>query len=348
MHHVEAVEQVLPEPPLKDLLLQIPVGGSNDPHVHLQGLLSTDPLKALVLQHPQNLYLHVLVDLPNLVQKDCPPICQLEAPPLSCGRPGEGSLLVAEQLTFQQALGQGGTVHLNEGLVLSGGKVVEGVGNQLLSRAALAGNQHRCLGIGSLPHHLEDPLHLGALADDGLKGGLGIQLLLQGGVADFQLPPCQRPLHNQGEAVKAQGLGEKVVGSVPHGVHRCVDAAVAGQHNDRNAGTLPPHSCQHLLTGNPRHTQIRNHQVNVTLLNLSQALTAIGCQTNGISLQLQGGGQTFPNIFLVVNNQDSKIHDVYSKSLRSSWGMGSEMVKTVPSPSRDFTCMSPENSLTIL
>src|SRR4029450_5002600 len=54
---VQAVEQVLPKAPLRDLYLQVPVRGTDDANVDRQGLAASDPLELLFLQHTEQLRL---------------------------------------------------------------------------------------------------------------------------------------------------------------------------------------------------------------------------------------------------------------------------------------------------
>ena len=72
----------------------------------------------------------------------------LELADLLVGRPGEGALLVAEQLAFQQRLGDGGAVQADERAFLARAGVVDGAGDQLLAGAAFAADQHGGVGGG--------------------------------------------------------------------------------------------------------------------------------------------------------------------------------------------------------
>ena len=54
---VEAVEEVLPEPPGDDLVLQVPVGGGDDPDVHADVHAAADGPDRLGLDRPQPLHL---------------------------------------------------------------------------------------------------------------------------------------------------------------------------------------------------------------------------------------------------------------------------------------------------
>ena len=64
---------------------------------------------------------------------------------------------MAEQLAFQQRLGQGGAVDLHERPVGAQAVVVDRAGDQLLAGAALAADQHGGVAVGDL---LDEPVHL--------------------------------------------------------------------------------------------------------------------------------------------------------------------------------------------
>ena len=67
-----------------------------------------------------------------------PPLTLLELADAAALRPGEGALLVAEQLALQQRLRDGGTVEGQERRLGPRAVLVDGAGHQLLARAALA------------------------------------------------------------------------------------------------------------------------------------------------------------------------------------------------------------------
>jgi len=89
-------------------------------------------------------------------------------------RPGEGPLLVAEQLALDQAFWERADVGRDERPVASRAEVVDGPRDELLPGAALPLDQDRDVGVGDLPDPREDLAdgrgladHLGDLARDG-------------------------------------------------------------------------------------------------------------------------------------------------------------------------------------
>ena len=117
VHHVETVVQIFPELTVLDGRFELPIGSGNHPYIHLDRFFAPDTLEGFVLQYPQQLDLHVLVDLSDFVEKDRPQMSELEASPFAGHRTGEGSPFMTEKFTFQKRFGEGGAVHLNQRLV---------------------------------------------------------------------------------------------------------------------------------------------------------------------------------------------------------------------------------------
>ena len=85
-----------------------------------------------LLQHAQQLGLHRRWHVADLVQEQCSPAGRLELADVPSDGPGEGTLLVAEQLTFDEFGRDGGAVELDEGAVAARAGAVDGASHQLL------------------------------------------------------------------------------------------------------------------------------------------------------------------------------------------------------------------------
>jgi len=163
---VQAVIEVRPKRTLLGQGGQILVGGGQDAHVHLPGLVAAEALEFPVLEHAQQLGLEPQRQLTDLVQKDGALAGLFETAGLGLVGAGEGTLLIAEQLRFQEIFRNGGAVDLDEGVVLAVGQVVDDAADQCLARAGFTQQQHRGLGrrdLFDLALHL---LHGQTLADD--------------------------------------------------------------------------------------------------------------------------------------------------------------------------------------
>ena len=85
---------------------------------------------------------------------------------------------MAEKFALEQILGDGCTVHPDQGAIPPAAGLVNGPGDQFFARAGFTGDQH--VGIGG--RHHADPSHDGfdclALAKDFVEMILGAELLL--------------------------------------------------------------------------------------------------------------------------------------------------------------------------
>ena len=165
-NHVEPVEKILAEIAALDLVLEILVGGGHDPHVDLHELGRADRLEALLIEGAQHFGLRPQAHVADLVEKQRPAVRLLKFSDLGFVRVGEAAAAVAEQLALDHVFGNGGAVDLDERLLGAGAQGVDGVGDQLLARAALAENQHAAVGARHESHLLAQRLHRHAFADD--------------------------------------------------------------------------------------------------------------------------------------------------------------------------------------
>ena len=153
--HVEAVIQVFAEAALADQRLQVLVRGGDDAHVHLHRVAGADALERHLLEHAQQLDLHLRRHVADLVQEQRAAVGRLEPADLVADGVGESPLDVAEQFTFQQAGRQVGAMDLDERLAGPRAVVVDGAGQQPLAGAALAAQQHRRRRRRHLAHQMQ-------------------------------------------------------------------------------------------------------------------------------------------------------------------------------------------------
>ncbi len=131
-----------------------------------------------LLQHAQQLDLGEEAQIADFIQEERAVGGLLEVAFARSHRAGEGALLMAEQLGFDQRLWNGAAGDGNKGPVGARAQIVNGAGNQLLAGSAFAGHQHRGIQIGDAMHQLINPLHLRTGANHLVATGGHIQLLL--------------------------------------------------------------------------------------------------------------------------------------------------------------------------
>ena len=116
-HHLQAIVEVLAELPLAHGGFQVAVGGRDDAHVHGNDLPPAQTLDVFFLQQPQQLGLDGHGHVADLVEKDRAVVGLFDLAHLAAGRAGEGSFFVAEQLGFEQRLGDGHAVDDQKGFI---------------------------------------------------------------------------------------------------------------------------------------------------------------------------------------------------------------------------------------
>ena len=135
---IDAIVEILAEPPLLHRPFQVLVGRADDAEVDLDRPRAADAGQLLGLQHPQEIDLHLGVDGPHLVEEEGAAVGHLDLSLAALLGAGEGPLLVAEKLALEQALRQGAAVDGHDGEVAPLAVGVDGAGDELLARAALA------------------------------------------------------------------------------------------------------------------------------------------------------------------------------------------------------------------
>ena len=167
----QPVIQVRPELPLCRPSLQITMRGGDQPHVGANRLVAPNSLESLVLEDPEDLGLKGKRHIADLVEKQRPAVALLELADATAVGAGEGALLMAKKLAFQQVLRDGRTVEREEGRLGPGTMLVDGAGNQFLAGPALASDQHGdilgCDAADRLVHLTHDG---GAAQDVAIRG----------------------------------------------------------------------------------------------------------------------------------------------------------------------------------
>ena len=235
---VDAVEEIFAEGTIGHHRRQIPIGRAHHPHIHLAGMAVAQHLVGLILQDPQQLHLAGELQIADLVEEDGSSVGQFETSDAIDIGIGEGSLLVAEHLAFEEALGESAQIDLDKRCLPAGAVGMNGFGNQLLTGSALARHQDRGL-CGGHPCHGAQHLHQRLRTTDDLvemelpvghtpvqRFGSDLLLLLQ-----LQDRPDRI---QQGQVIP--GFRDEIEGSRLHSLDRQGDRSPGGHQNDRQIG----------------------------------------------------------------------------------------------------------------
>src|SRR5437899_13084213 len=128
--------------PTTHRLLQIAIGGGDDPYVHGLGLAAAQGFELALLAHAEQLDLRLERQVPDLVEEDGPTVGKLEAADPPIDGAGEGALDVSEEFALDEAGRDGAAVDLDQGALPARAAAVDGTGDQLLARSRLTDDEH--------------------------------------------------------------------------------------------------------------------------------------------------------------------------------------------------------------
>src|SRR6185369_9603704 len=111
---VQPIEEVVAERALADRLLQIAIGRRDHAHVDADRPRAPEAFEFPLLEDAEELGLQRRGDLADLVEEQGARVGHFELAGLAEDRSGERSFLVAEELAFEQRLGEGGAVDRDE------------------------------------------------------------------------------------------------------------------------------------------------------------------------------------------------------------------------------------------
>src|SRR5207245_1334508 len=100
-HDAEPIVEVFAKMPFFNSLLEVAVGGSDNPDIHPNILLAPDALKAAFLQNPHQFDLGAQRHIPDFIEKDRAVVGLLETSDAACLGACEGAAFVSEQFTFE-------------------------------------------------------------------------------------------------------------------------------------------------------------------------------------------------------------------------------------------------------
>ncbi len=156
---VQAVEQVLAEAARRGQRFQVLVGRGDEPHVGVDRGVAAHAFELSFLQQPQQLRLRGGGHVADFVHEDGAAVGLLELADAAAVGAGERPALVAEKLALQERLGDRRAVDGQERGPAAAAVLVNGPGNHLLARAALAQDQHGDVLRGDSADGLVELLH---------------------------------------------------------------------------------------------------------------------------------------------------------------------------------------------
>src|SRR3989304_5433282 len=139
--YIKPVIETLPQLSRFNERLQRSVAGGQDSDVDLDRTAGAHLLVFSLLKHAQELRLQVQGKVADLVEEERPPVGQLKTPLARSYGAGDRAFFMAEQFRFEQRFRQRRAVDLDQRTARSWAGKVDGLGNQLFSRARFAADQ---------------------------------------------------------------------------------------------------------------------------------------------------------------------------------------------------------------
>ena len=203
---------------------------------------------------------------------------------------------------LDELLGDGRAVDLDEGLARAQAVGMDGAGDELLARAALAVDEHRGVGRGDLEDLLPEVLDEGVVADDLVAL---LRLLLE--VLAF--PAEARLLEGVADAdqdpLPVEGLLQEVEGPQLGRLDRRLDGALARDHDDLGDERPLAELGQDLETAPAGHLDVEEDEVDPDRLPQHlQAVLARPRLEELVALVLEDHLQRLADPLLVVDDQD--------------------------------------------
>src|SRR5215467_1857985 len=140
--YVESIKQIVTKTTRFNFGFEIPVAGSEDPHINFYWGRGAHWQNGLLLQNAQQFGLEAQRHFPNLIQENRSATRSLEQSFLRADCAGKRPLHMAKELAFQKILGNRGAIYWKKDIVLGKTVGVKRPSNNFFSDAALAGNQN--------------------------------------------------------------------------------------------------------------------------------------------------------------------------------------------------------------
>jgi hypothetical protein len=119
-----------------------------------------------------------------------------------------------------------------------------------------------------------------------------------------QPPVLERPLDLHQELLLGEGLLDVVEGAEPHRLHRALDGAVRGHHDDLGVGLLLLHRAEHPEPVDAPHPKIREHDVVGALRAHLGPFLSLARLVDLVARAPQHHRERGPHVSLIINDEN--------------------------------------------
>ena len=214
---------------------------------------------------------------------------------------------MAEELGFDQLLGNRRAVHLHEPLAAAQAVAVNRPRDELLADAALAGDEHRGVGgrgAADGGHHVLQPR---ALADHLMADLDG---LLQHAVLVAQLPRIERVAEADEHALARERLLDEIERALFRRFDGGADRSVARHDDDRERVVDVAQPLEDLDAIHAGHLHVEQHEIGSFALGERESFLAGGGADHVVALVLERHLQRVADRRLIVDYEDARFRHV--------------------------------------
>jgi hypothetical protein len=222
-------------------------------------------------------------------------------------RSGEGSANVSEEFAFDETFGKGRAVHRNERPARTRSREVKGPCHELLAGSALARNQNTGIAVGHGSDQRKDLAHGIAGADHLTEGTGSIDGSTKLTVFLLEHAPFEGASERKQHGVAFERLGDVVERAGLHGFNRRIDAAEGRHQDDRGTGADLTDLANQLDPGTTRHTDVREHHIEIPVAQLLQRRLRIGGSARCVPGVFEQSNQHVAHGEVVIDDQHASL-----------------------------------------
>ena len=288
--------------PFDDEVLETPAGGGDDAGVEGDRFARAARLVFLFDHRLDELGLGLEAHVADLVEEERPAVGQEELALLVLEGVGGVVLEIAEQLAFDELVGDGRAIDLDEALVRPPALLMEEAGDQLLARPALAGDEDPAVGRRGFLDLAPQLLDRGAFAD---QVEAGLDPLAELDVLLLELLLAERVLDGQDDLLQRERLFEEIERAELGGRDGRLDGPVAGDDHDLRALVRGPDPLQDVEAVHLGEPDVEQHEAEVLGLEQGQPGLARLGRPDDEALVLEDALERGPDARFVVDDQDA-------------------------------------------
>jgi hypothetical protein len=181
---------------------------------------------------------------------------------------------------------------------------VNGARDQLLPCSALALDEHGGRAVGDLAHQRHHPSERGADPDAFALAQERVETLLERLVLRDERAALQCLAHHPDQLRALERLREEVGGAVLHRLHRFLDRAEGGQHDEVHLGRHGLRPRQQLEPGQARHPEVRQDEVDAAGLQALERGLPVRRQHDRVALAREHAVETLAHGRIIVRHQE--------------------------------------------